>query len=323
MKRWLVRSVVHAATYAFYAGLAFAGGCDRLGLPGSPRPELKLAPESAVLAIHGSVRLSAEVTGFAGDRTVEYRSSDASVAAVDSSGTVRAVGYGMAWVQASVRALPTLADSVLVRVPEPSGPWLLLSSDTVSVFLGGSARLTWRAGNVPEAAPAVVFTSSDTSVLDARVNGLLCPRKLGNAVVRAGLPAYPAAKDSARVRILAPYWVDAPPTVSIASIVDSAGKPVDLNAVRGTIVVQLNIDTPDWPCLPPFVLELGVDGRTLQTSPQQAWGRFSYAFTVDTRASDAGGMPLLPNGAHTLSVAGRRIDGIVWMSTSQSIVVAN
>ncbi len=325
MKRCHVRSVVHAVTYVLYSGLALAAGCDRLGAPGSPRPELKLAPDSAVLAIHGSVRLSAEVTGVAGDTTVAYRSSDASVAVVDSSGTVRAVGYGTAWVQASLRARPSLADSVLVRVPEPSGPWLLLSPDTLSLPVGGSGQLTWRVGHVPEPAPAVIFSSSDTSVLDARANGLLCPRKQGDALVRAGLAAYPTAVDSGRVRVQG-YIVDAPPTVSIAAIVDSAGKAVNLAAVRGTIRVNVNVDTPSWPCLtlPPFVLELRFDGNLWQTSPQYVWGsHFEYTFTVDTRATDAAGHALLPNGSHTLSVVARTPDGVARMAMSLGIVVAN
>ncbi len=327
MKPTLVRSSTTTIGFGLCLAALVAAGCDRT--PGPPAPRLTLSPDSAVLAVRGSVSLSATVTGTT-DSVVNYSSTDTSVVRVDhDAGTVRAVGYGSAWVTGWVAAQPSLRDSVRVRVPEPAGPWLLLLSDTLTVYLGGSAQLTWRVGNVSAPAPAVVFTSSDTSVLEARPGGLLCPRMLGDASVRASLLSYPTAADSARVRVLQPYWVDAPPMISVHSVTDTAGKAVDLGAVRGAIRVTVLVDTPSRsPCLPPpeaeLVTELSFDGKLWQRGPGFSWGgQYTYTFVVDTRATDAAGHPLLPNGSHTMTTQVRNGAGMLLMSASLAMVVAN
>ncbi len=318
-------------THACIAGFALAaalgggvGGCEK-GPTSSPA--LRLHPDSAVLALHESVQLRATVTGIAGgDTIVSFYSLDTTVVRVEDGGTLRAVGYGSAWVRGNVTTRQALADSVLVRVPAPAGPWLVLVPDSLGLPANGWAQLRWRVANVPEASPAVAFTSSDTAVLEARASGLLCPRQPGNAVVRASLPAYPAATDLAHVRILEPRGVEAPTTLSFQSVTDSVGKQVDYSAIRGTIHVTALMDAPPAnPCRSDsLVLELMVDGKVLQQSGERPLGgRYTHTFDLDTRATDAGGQALLPNGAHVMTVRASSLRGVFLSNSTLAIIVAN
>ncbi len=312
------------------AGLAPAAllllACDGALTP--PVPTLTLAPDSVVLALHESVRLTATVTAVQGRPLFGYYSSDEMVASVDQAGVVRAVGHGSAWVRAWLAVRSALTDSVLVRVPAPPGPWVVVSPDTVVLFGGGSAQLSWRVGNVvdPAGSTAVRFTSSDTTIVEARATGLLCGRGSGIAFVRVQLLATPSFPDSARVRVW-PAPVDDAASISIQSVVDSAGQPVDRNAVHGTIRVTVLVDThPATPCYhaPALAPELRFDGVLWERAPERdAGGQYAYTFVVDTRALDAAGRPRLPNGAHTMSALARLSDGVIWMVSSLSLVLAN
>ncbi len=325
MKRCLVRS----STTTIRSGLALAAlvaaGCDRAPVP--PAPRLTLTPESAVLALHGSVRLSATVSGVEADTVVGYHSSDTTVVRVDGTGVARAVGYGSAWAIGQVVTRPALADSARVRVPAPAGPWLVLWPDSLELSTGGYLQLSWRVGNLVDTAgaTAVRVTSSDTAIVATRPGGVLCGRRTGAAVVRAELVAPPSAPDSARVRVFQVY--DAPASISIQSVVDSAGHVVDPNAVRGTMRVTVHLDTrPASPCYQPPVLtpELGFDGMLWERGPgRDTGGQYTYTFVVDTRAVDAAGQPRLSNGAHTMTAVARGSAGTVLMTTSLSIAVSN
>ncbi len=319
----------------FVAGFALtslllAAGCDRTpGVSPPPPVTLRLSPDSATLPMHGSLRLSAAITG-AGfqDTAVGYRSSDTSVVVVDPAGTLRVVGYGSAWIVGIVLNHPTAEDSMQVRVPAPPGPYLALLPDTATIYAGdGWVQLGWRVGGVPDTAgatTAVRLASSDTSVLEARASGLLCARNPGNVVVRGSLVASPATTDSARIHVLTRSgYLDAPVTISLESLVDSAGKDVDRNAVRGTIRARFIVDAPRLPCRPPIAAELRFDDKLWQSGPPHPWGRDTVTFVVDTRATDAAGQPLLPNGSHVMSALGRQTDGLVLMSSSVSLAIAN
>ncbi len=326
MQRYLVRTSSMTIRCVLWLAAVLAAGCDRTPVP--PAPKLTLSPESAVLALHGSARLSATVTGTAGDTVVNYRSTDTTVVRADyGTGALRAVGYGSAWVVGAVAARPALVDSVRVRVPAPTGSWVVVWPDSLELSTGGYGQLSWRVGNVVDTAgsTAVRLTSSDTSVLEARPSGVLCGRRSGAAVVRARLVDAPSAADSARVRVFQVY--DGSPSFSFQSVTDSSGRAVDLKAVRGTILVTVQLDTrPATPCYDPPVLalELGFDGKLWARGPERGTGgQYIYAFVVDTRATDAAGQPRLPNGSHTMTAVARGSAGTVLMSTSLALVVAN
>ncbi len=315
------------AGLALAAGLAGAlGGCEKVGLTSSPA--LRLSPDSATLAVHA--RLHLEVAHDLPTADVYFTSSDTSVVVVDQQGWVQAVGYGRAVVTAMDMQHTALMDSTLLSVPAPAGPWVVLLPDTLLLAVDDSKGLSWRIGGTSDR--GLRFTTGDSTVAAVDQGGTVCGRAPGETVIRGSLTSSPAAGDSLRVRVLvgaagsvvargaAAVGV---PIVSIASIVDSAGNPVDLSAIRGTIRVVLNLAPPQ--CFPRSVLTLLFDGKEWETGPEVTWaGPRSYTFTVDTRATDAAGQPRLTNGAHTLGlVLRRKADGLMLASTSQTIVIAN
>ncbi len=330
MKRYLVRSSTTTIRYGLWLAAplwAAVAGCDKLGLTAAPG--IRLQPDSAVLAMHQRVQLSVSVHDVqAAD--VYFISSDTSVAVVDRQGWAQAVGYGRAVVTAVDMQRSALTDSAVLRVPAPAGAWLVLLPDTTSVGVGAGRRLGWRVGGTSDA--HVRFSSSDSTIAEVSDSGYVCGRALGQAAIRAAAVSDVAALDSTRIRVLPATMppgvvtgvaaTTSPPTVSIVSIVDSAGKPVDLSAVRGTIRVILNLDTP--PCFVHYAPVLLIDGRPWQVGPEVRVGELrSYTFSVDTRATDTAGQPLLANGQHVLSVIIRQSGGSTLASASLAITLAN
>ena len=311
--RWTRCTAVSTLTATLLAG------CD-LGGPGSPR--IGLSPDTAVLAIHGRLQLGLTVRGLA-TTDVGFASSDTNVAVVDATGTVKAVGYGVAYVRAWSLLQWGVGDSVRVRVPVPAGPWLVVVPDSAAVLLGTWKQLTWRVGGT--SGSTVRFLSSDTAIATVSDSGLVCPRALGRAVVHATVVSSAAASDSSRIFVVTPgALVDpTPPTASIVSIVDSAGRAVDPRAVRGTIRVIVRLDVPR--CWGILTASLYIDGALAQAPPDTvvSGSTVDRTFTVDTRATDQAGQRLLPNGQHTLLIVLRKASGVAIATTSQVIVVAN
>ncbi len=326
-----MRTRCWSAGLALAAGLAGAlGGCEKVGLTSSPA--LQLQPDSAVLAIHARLHLEVSLHDLQ-TADVYFVSSDTSVVVVDQQGWAQAVGYGRAVVTAMDMQHTALMDSTVLRVPAPTGAWLVLLPDTFLLAVGDAKGLTWRIGGT--ANQGVRFRAADSTVVGVELSGTVCGRAPGQTVIRGTLESNPAAGDSMRVRVVAAGAALAaslvpsaprplgPPTVVISSVVDTAGKPVDLSAVRGTVRVIVGL-APS-PCFPRSVLGLVIDGKDWATGPEITWaGPLSYTFTVDTRATDAAGQPRIPNGAHVLgAVLRRKTNGLTQASTSMTIVVAN
>ncbi len=313
-----MRSMRFIAVPALTAALL--AGCD-LGAP--ENGTLEVSPDTAVLAIDGRLHLQLTIRKLSLGG-VAFSSSDTSVAVVDASGNVQAVGYGVAYIRVWEPTQPTLRDSVRVRVPEPAGPWLLLRPDSLSVRRGTAARLSWRLGGTADT--AVQFASSDTTVATVGDGGWVCAYRVGRTVIRATAASDAGAHDSSRVFVIDAGQIDdgfGLPSVSIPAIVDSAGHAVDPTAVRGTIRVDATLQTPL--CYGNTAASLSFDGALWQTAANTiAPGAIvTRSFTVDTRATNATGQRLLPNGQHTLSVLLRTSTGTVIASSSQLIVVAN
>ncbi len=314
--RWLATLVLPAA---------LAAGCDRIGLTSAAR--VRLDPDSAVLAVHERLHLTLRLHDVS-FRDVYLISSDTAVVVVDQQGTTQAVGYSRAVVTAYDMLEWALADSAVLRVPAPPGPWVVLLPDTMWTSPGTGRRLAWRIGNTAD--HRVRFSTSDPTVAEVSDSGLVCGLSGGRAVIRAVSAGDVAAADSTLVTVVtsAPGTVAArgavatPPTISIVNIVDTAGHPVDITAVRGTIRVIINLNVPQ--CAPRMIVQLMIDGKLWESGPDVIRGEVrTYTFTVDTRAVGAAGRPRIPNGTHTLSVILRRADDTVVASTSQSMVVAN
>ncbi len=322
MKSFFVRAAVPSLpVLAFLAALLLA--CDRAA-PGPAGPHLKLAPDSIGLGIHGSFYLAVNAPGPR-PANVVFSSSDTAVVVVDTAGRVQAVGYGTAYVHAWDATQPTLRDSMRVRVPEPAGPWLVLLPDSAEVVVWRWGRLTWRLGGTDD--PRVSLASSDTMVVAVDDTGAVCARGPGRAVIH-GLARGTGATDSIRIFVVPvpSGQLDAGgiPTISISAIVDTAGRTVAPDSVRGNVRITLRLDMPR--CYPPVHGELRVDQQLWQSTTELVGGSGvarTFTFTLDTRLEDATGQPLIPNGSHTLNLLMRGSTGTVYATASQSIVVTN
>ena len=295
-------------------------GCD---LGGPVRASLRLFPDTAVLPIHQRLRLTVVASGVPSDM-VAFGSSDTSRVTVDLVGNANAVGFGVAYVQAWSLFDSQLRDSVRVRVPEPAGPWLVLRPDSLSVLRGTVARLTWRLGGTADT--AVQLRSSDTTIATVSDGGWVCAYRLGRVVIRATVASEPAATDSSHVAVTDGGPIEdgfGLPSASIDAIVDSAGRVVDLQAVRGTIRITARLETPV--CAGSTTASLFFDGVLWQTMPDEIppGSTVTRSFTADTRATNGAGQRLLPNGQHTLGVGLRLKTGTIIASTSQVVIVAN
>ncbi len=295
------------------------GGCDL----GPARASLRLFPDTLVLPIHQRLRLTVVASGVP-SQMVAFASSDTSLVTVDLVGTAHAVGFGIAYVRAWSLFDTQLRDSVRVRVPEPAGPWLVLQPDSLSIQQGLAYRLSWRLGGTADT--AVRLRSSDTTVATVGGGGYVCAYRQGRAVIRASAVSDPAATDSSRVVVVyGGSYEDGfgLTSASIKAIVDSAGGQVDLEAVRGSIRVDATLQAPL--CYGNTAASLMFDGSLWQTAADSIapGSTATRSFAVDTRAVDAAGQRLLPNGAHTLTVLLRRSSGAILASAGQIIVVAN
>jgi uncharacterized protein YjdB len=95
-----------------------------VGTPSVAVAGVSVTPGAATVAVTGTVRLSATVTpNDATDKTVEWASSNATVASVDTIGLVTGVGAGTATIIATTRSGGKTAQTVItVTGPPPSGP---------------------------------------------------------------------------------------------------------------------------------------------------------------------------------------------------------
>ena len=150
---------------------------------------IAVSPSSVELVVGGSAQLRATVTGPSGEpldgRTISWRSDRESVARVDASGRVTAVGPGAASITATSDGRSASAAVSVSAVPVAS---VTVSPSTLSLKAGETSRLgaTVRdaSGNALSGR-AVVWTSSDLAVVAVGQDGEVRGVGAGSATVRA------------------------------------------------------------------------------------------------------------------------------------------
>jgi len=282
-----------------------------------PAGRVMLHPDSAVVAAHSTLALQPL---FIGGRSepLAWSSSDASVASVDSSGLVRARWPGAATIRAQSVGRAGLFATAAVTV---TGPALRILPDSMDVASGwGWAQL--RVEHSVLASPGYALHSTDSAIARVDSTGLVCPGRLGRTYIHARLlGSGPILEDSALVRVRS---LPPPPLApGIIEVLDSTGQPAGAQPVGGAITVRAIWSR--WPCDRPDTLrvQLLVDS-TLIASVRRGWlGTDSVAFRLDTRASDASGRRLVPDGSHWFRVWFLRDDGIALLQMATSASVAN
>ena len=129
-----------------------------------------------ITSVHIKEKFKLELSG-AGSGTTVYKSSDTSIATVNSSGLVTAVKPGTVFIIATRGAY---ADMIEVTVKKPE-----MSITDITVFagnqfkigiFGGSGKVTWK--------------SSNTAILTVNSSGTITPVKKGTAKVTATINGY-------------------------------------------------------------------------------------------------------------------------------------
>jgi probable HAF family extracellular repeat protein len=180
-----------------------AAGCG-LTAAAAAHVELAAAPDSLYPA--DTLRLAATVRNASGvvtHQTVQWSTSDASVATVGADGLVTAVPFGAGGLVTITAASGTASASVSFRVR--TRPGVVAVSERVAV--GRSvplALLYWNASGSPTAGANVAWTSSDTTVLAPRADGTALAKRAGTALLRARTPQ---GGDSAVIRVVPGYTV--------------------------------------------------------------------------------------------------------------------
>ena len=140
-------------------------------------------PGPSTLVVGSKLDLSAEVIPEnATDRTVTWKSSNESVATVDASGLVQAVGAGDVTITASAG---NCEDSVVIKVVNNEIPAesVTLSETSIELLTGSSTEIT--ATVLPEdSTSSVVWESSDSAIASVR-DGVITAHKPGEATITA------------------------------------------------------------------------------------------------------------------------------------------
>ena len=208
---------------AVVPSLLLAAGC---GSSSATLSSIVLTPSPVRLAVGGTSQLT--LTGSYSDGTrspvsgATYTSSDAAVAAVNSAGTVTAIGGGTATVTAAASGL-----TATVTVVVSAGPVTLASiailPEAVPLRTGATSQLTvlgtYSDGSELSVTSGSTFSSSSSGVATVSAGGLVTAVGNGTATITAthtasGLVATTAVTVSAAAPTLTSIAV-VPPTLSL------------------------------------------------------------------------------------------------------------
>lgn len=188
--------------YLLLAPVLFLFACVKTEIiPETLEPVLTLSPAVVSLSAGENFQLTATYTDALGEsRTdlIEWASADATVATVSTTGRVAALSAGQAWIVAT--APDGLTDSTLVTVVANSNAVARVDILNAPAMLneGASATLQAKAFNSNNQeinGAAIVWSSSNTSVISVSPGGVLNALSSGTAAITAtadGVGSLPA-----------------------------------------------------------------------------------------------------------------------------------
>ncbi len=152
-----------------------------------PVSSLSISPEEATLQIGTSTTLSRTILpADATDKSMNWNSSNPSVATVNQIGRVTALSAGVVTITA-VTSDGNHTDTAVITVEAGIVPVtsVVISPDTASMLEGTTLEI--RAELFPSTAtnPSVVWNSSDNSVATVNAQGLVTAVSLGSAIITA------------------------------------------------------------------------------------------------------------------------------------------
>ena len=168
-----------------------------------------VTPTAATLNINNTQQLTATVTADAGlATTVSWRSATPTVATVNGTGLVTAVGVGTANILAISTADTTRRATSVITVA-PRTTTVQITERNVSVNPGSGTALTSVVVADPGVNTTVDWTSSAPQVATVSASGAVTGLTVGTTLITAALRADPARRDTVTVRVvprLAATW---------------------------------------------------------------------------------------------------------------------
>ena len=239
-RRTLIRLSAMVAAVALAAGCGDGGG-EPPTAPDPPRPTtLTVSPATVELgALSATAQLSAEVRDQNGNAmtgaAVAWASSNASVATVDASGLVTAVGNGMASVTATSGGASGAAVVTVMQAPDSV---VVAPAEATFAALSDTVRLEAEAfdanGHVVDGAE-FSWASGDTSVATVDASGLVTA--VGNGTASVTATARGAAGAAAVTVMQVPVSVAVTPAeATIAALSDTVRLEAEAFDVNGHVV---------------------------------------------------------------------------------------
>ena len=200
--------------------------------------------------------------------TATWASSDTSVATVDSSGMVTAVGRGSATITATADGkADTCTVTVNVHVSQVD-----INKTSITIYKGKTYTLTATASPDDASDPEVTWTSSDTSVATVNSNGRVTAVGRGSATITATADGQSAeCVVTVKVAEAAPTETPSPtaapePTVTPAPAETTSPAPSATPVTVSAQIIEENTDTGET------VIEISVDDLPAGTTSIQLLG---------------------------------------------------
>jgi uncharacterized protein YjdB len=170
---------------------------------------VSVSPTTATLNINDTRAFTATVTADAGvSQAVTWRSGNLTVATVNSSGVVTAVGVGSTTITALATA-DTLRRATAALTVAPRITTVSIQQRAVSVNPGTSTTLTAVVNADPGVNTTLAWTSSAPSVASVNEQGVVTGVSSGTTLITAALQNDPTRRDTVTVSVvprLAGFW---------------------------------------------------------------------------------------------------------------------
>ncbi len=197
-------------------------------------------------------------------------------------------------------------------------PTLSLAPDSISLVPGTSYQPIVAGTSGSE---RVLYSSSAPEIARVDSGGVVTAVQPGRAVVRAQLDGAPSAQDSLIVRVSecddCGGWFQ----ISVAAITDTAGAALDLQALRGTIVVDLRTDV--MPGTHTFLVEVRVDSVAVCSGPAPSGLAAPSSCRIDTEAMVGAARKFSPGKHVLMGLLEKAGGGLILATTSLPVTFAS
>lgn len=151
-----------------------------------PVSGITLSPSSLSIVIGGTSHITPTIApSSASNKNVSWATSDSTIATVDGNGNVSGVAVGTCTITCSATDGSGVTQTCEVTVSSVAVTDITLSQNTLSLYVGGSgAQLTATVAPPNASNPAVLWSSTDSSVASVDAYGNVTPVGAGTCTIR-------------------------------------------------------------------------------------------------------------------------------------------